>query len=138
MRISDWSSDVCSSDLQRRIEQLALLRGAARHLDAVEQIGPFAARGGVDAIEIPARHLVAQPLLGLFVAGAVPALPQQLLAPRRLEGYVAAGIAARDPALPGIDTAVSDSPARVGGVLGTGVLVRCDISGVRIIKTKKQ
>src|SRR3546814_21183235 len=92
MLISDWSSDVCSSDLvgigellalgrdqprrgerleQRRIEQLALLRGAARHLDAVEQIGPFAARGGVDAIEIPARPLVAQPLLGLFAAGAV-------------------------------------------------------------------
>src|SRR3546814_8715063 len=102
MRISDWSSDVCSSDL---------LRGAARHLDAVEQIGPFAARGGVDAIEIPARHLVAQPLLGLFVAGAVRDLHQHLFARRRLEGDVAAGIAARDLALPGIDIAVADSPA---------------------------
>src|SRR3546814_5169502 len=39
MRISDWSSDVCSSDLRRRKIQ----RLAARPCDGLDQIGPIAA-----------------------------------------------------------------------------------------------
>src|SRR3546814_1826205 len=40
MRISDWSSDVCSSDLHDAIEQLAVDAHRARHRDCLEMPQP--------------------------------------------------------------------------------------------------
>src|SRR3546814_2180771 len=52
MRISDWSSDVCSSDLHRRIDPAG---GFGRQHDAVEAFDPFADKGAPR--RVPA-HLV--------------------------------------------------------------------------------
>src|SRR3546814_15839730 len=41
MRISDWSSDVCSSDLQRGLDRLSLLCRATSHGEHAE-VGPLA------------------------------------------------------------------------------------------------
>src|SRR3546814_1907568 len=57
MRISDWSSDVCSSDLDRLAQMLAA-NGYVR-TDTVAETGEFAVRGG---------------LLDLFPAGEEHAL----------------------------------------------------------------
>src|SRR3546814_13338096 len=62
MRISDWSSDVCSSDLPVGVELLAKSPGAALHVEATRKhaFGPHSAIDTVhhhldDAIEIIAQ-----------------------------------------------------------------------------------
>src|SRR3546814_4589508 len=69
MRISDWSSDVCSSDLQRRtgiacptvarLETVAKVRPLfglhdARHLDHAGRSGPVGEEGG--GVGVGGRH----------------------------------------------------------------------------------
>src|SRR3546814_2155879 len=39
MRISDWSSDVCSSDLERQRQQHRVLRIEAAHVDRAAAVG---------------------------------------------------------------------------------------------------
>src|SRR3546814_6674192 len=39
MRISDWSSDVCSSDLEGRVDQRALLQDRALAVELARQLG---------------------------------------------------------------------------------------------------
>src|SRR3546814_1845946 len=46
MRISDWSSDVCSSDLERRIAEVA-----AADVNAAAALGPEVAHRGGDGRE---------------------------------------------------------------------------------------
>src|SRR3546814_16353591 len=70
MRISDWSSDVCSSDLPRSgasprivltrqhdhregIEQVGEGGGAGLHLRCAQQVDPAAASGHLDAGVVP-------------------------------------------------------------------------------------
>src|SRR3546814_4347252 len=40
MRISDWSSDVCSSDLRANVEEVQFLRAPRRHRGARERLAP--------------------------------------------------------------------------------------------------
>src|SRR3546814_9626106 len=49
MRISDWSSDVCSSDL------MAAIRGKTRRKGHVRQVGDQLLRAGADIVDIDAR-----------------------------------------------------------------------------------
>src|SRR3546814_11239816 len=78
MRISDWISDVCSSDLDRRISRAALYRGqAAAALSRRRYRRPGAGRGAArlsrraDARRAAARYGPAQRLI-VFVSGAGP------------------------------------------------------------------
>src|SRR3546814_14868006 len=59
MRISDWSSDVCSSDLLIAAPGAADLEGLIEHRDEVERIIALAPIGGEIAAEIAARHRAA-------------------------------------------------------------------------------
>src|SRR3546814_7173945 len=86
MRISDWSSDVCSSDLNVMAEQAAML--ASRVADHVGRVGVFvdpddaqvketAAAARLTAIQLhgdesPARVAAIKALTGLDVWKAVP------------------------------------------------------------------
>src|SRR3546814_17281398 len=63
MRISDWSSDVCSSDLVR-VQQLAGLRVAMRVVAAIDL-----AETGVDAIGRRVGERTVQPRAGLGAGG---------------------------------------------------------------------
>src|SRR3546814_2178923 len=74
MRISDWSSDVCSSDLRRAGEAIHCqkTRGDTRHGSPA---GPILEHGGVVH---PAHHLAARPVVfgnayGVFELGCVGA-----------------------------------------------------------------
>src|SRR3546814_16181143 len=63
MRISDWSSDVCSSDLVR-VQQLAGLRVAMRVVAEIDL-----AETGVDAIGRRVGERTVQPRAGLGAGG---------------------------------------------------------------------
>src|SRR3546814_1463444 len=74
MRISDWSSDVCSSDLREPLGPVALGAGFRDIDDAAVEIGAFTRQAGIDHI-------------GAFVRRAAPvggrddeALPRQFVA----------------------------------------------------------
>src|SRR3546814_20593031 len=122
MRISDWSSDVCSSDLvdvveagdrDHRSEDLALhdlvvLQGAGHHGRLVEEavaVGGPAAGGDLDV---------------LAAGGALD------------EAGDAVALARRDERA---DLVLAD---RKSVVSGKSVSVRVDFGGRRIIKTKKE
>src|SRR3546814_15199735 len=115
MRISDWSSDVCSSDLEQR---RALRRPVARRSGAV----PFAG----DKDERFARVRIAP-----------RGLPQrQNVAARRVDRA-----SRRDRFVQQVaDIGVGEQPAqnqdRKSVVSGTSMSVRVDLGGRRIIKKK--
>src|SRR3546814_15869212 len=111
MRISDWSSDVCSSDLPqslasilvRRIEAVELaaqcrpLDLADRPIAALRVVEAVALDGGAlhflgDRVQLCARLLERE----LHVAGTLgPVHPHEGLAPRSADG--AAAVVAHDP-----------------------------------------
>src|SRR3546814_14949585 len=136
MRISDWSSDVCSSDL--RIGQGAAVRAEA----------PWA--GGEARRPSKSLRLV---LLGLALAAAATlfAASNDRLS-RFVEGVVAgwtadpaqAAKAAKQRAIAKLLTETETDPAapaadgaRKSGVSGKGGAVRLDLGGGRIITKKK-
>src|SRR3546814_2686524 len=72
MRISDWSSDVCSSDLRRNIVHLA---GYSGNLDAAERSAAFR-----EAMQMLAPDLPVRIIEGDFTDESGERLVQQLLA----------------------------------------------------------
>src|SRR3546814_4301324 len=75
MRISDWSSDVCSSDLINRV---------APFVDRPVQVGPFAPHLYVGLIQTPARIKAAPPepaetLLHLRRVALHPAIDRRMI-----------------------------------------------------------
>src|SRR3546814_13900313 len=121
MRISDWSSDVCSSDLINRIH----VGGKRREMVAAKTDGR---RNPADALEAAdlGKNFVAPPLnlfehlLGVRdrAFGIEPSL--------RLEGLV--------PDCSGLRFEID----RKSVVSGKSVSVRVDLGGRRIIKKKKK
>src|SRR3546814_8659626 len=71
MRISDWSSDVCSSDLQIARRLRILLAGQrARHGDAADDVGVsiFGLHRIVEAVRrLPAQRQAGELLLGFGI-----------------------------------------------------------------------
>src|SRR3546814_2561015 len=62
MRISDWSSDVCSSDLDTLIEQLWLEHGDIRRVEAEEELRLLRRQARQEGN--PAPSLEAGPIIG--------------------------------------------------------------------------
>src|SRR3546814_17119922 len=60
MRISDWSSDVCSSDLAEHVAQR--VRGAAQHADLLAVGDDLLRRVRVDGDKLDVRNLFEKPL----------------------------------------------------------------------------
>src|SRR3546814_17299821 len=111
MRISDWSSDVCSSDLGDAL-------GAFDQAVAGHQVGELGAVFGAD-LHDRAELLVEQH--GAHVVGAVaaPAFKRDVEPEVRAERHLA-------------------KRERKSGVSGKRVSVRVDRGGRRVIKTKKK
>src|SRR3546814_11824098 len=61
MRISDWSSDVCSSDLRRSLDQREPL-AVVEHCRAAESLGIGLPLEGVNRDQVPRIHCRNQPL----------------------------------------------------------------------------
>src|SRR3546814_18408849 len=134
MRISDWSSDVCSSDLEDAIEPIGLL-AEARHrifetLGRVEQEMAILAEPRSEPADLP--H---QPLVSLYPAAHI--LRQEHV---RLLGQIDED----RPALENRDRRAAVCRGRVDNgrevrkscVTGTPVSVRVSISGRHTIQTK--
>src|SRR3546814_15018834 len=123
MRISDWSSDVCSSDLQRvagndrEIPALVVERGGRAHRD-LEDFGDQGFRNGL--VEEAANRAASDD--NVIETGCA----------RHVAFTRPSGAAAR--AGPRFRPARSD---RKSVVSGKSVSVRVDPGGGRIIKTKK-
>src|SRR3546814_20372086 len=81
MRISDWSSDVCSSDLHKMRMIEALYRAGVRRMEATAFVSPLAVPQLADAPDI------------LTFAQSLPGLDVQILVPnlRNAERALAAG-----------------------------------------------
>src|SRR3546814_13892352 len=110
MRISDWSSDVCSSDLIRK----AALSGPPPHREKGDR--------GADR-----RFLYLQPVVPLdHLQGAVPRREPRRILSRPHEQAVRK---------PGRNLSPAD---RKSVVEGKSVSVRVDLGGRRIIKKKKK
>src|SRR3546814_14894448 len=113
MRISDWSSDVCSSDLRKAMHHLARLRKdrpqRARWLD--EQIGQIFELADPDRLFVPTLTAQRQAMF------AVGYYHQKNGFYRRKDGGAA------------------DADRKIV-VSGKGVSVRVDLGGRRIIKKK--
>src|SRR3546814_17891555 len=107
MRISDWSSDVCSSDLAQRCAKSA--RGQERCITVARR--HFGNRVDVEAI----RYVLAPEIDRPFVVGGSDC-QSQIEAAQAVDQF-------------------HRSRKRV--VEGTSVLVRVDICGGRLLKTKK-
>src|SRR3546814_10842460 len=73
MRISDWSSDVCSSDLPRRRVPLG---DVARHVDAAEEHRNAARAGALERREPVARLFEADAILHPQPVDVVPHRPR--------------------------------------------------------------
>src|SRR3546814_11097006 len=110
MRISDWSSDVCSSDLEWRISAVPFFD---RHHGRFTGYRGTARRPRADE---SATHLRANP--GLYGSGLAPDSLRQLVHELRTPPN----------ALVGLD--------RTSVVSGKRVSVRVDLGGRRIIKKK--
>src|SRR3546814_15328266 len=128
MRISDWSSDVCSSDLDRLILAcpgkeliLAAARGHVLPDQHPEMVGIVIIARGLD-LDVLAQHVESRLLEEDEVAF------HRLLGRRRVEPV-------GPPAL--IERAVLEDGDRTSVVLGKSVSVRVDLGGGLIIKKKK-
>src|SRR3546814_13862264 len=99
MRISDWSSDVCSSDLQARLE-------------IGERLAEFAVAGLRQA-----RYLVAQSGLDREARGGTPGSGQEKFGAFFLDPHIVGGKRHLDAVFGQRDMAVED----VERALGTGV-----------------
>src|SRR3546814_12030772 len=107
MRISDWSSDVCSSDLQKRLK--------SKSADFADMIAAFARdEMSADRIEIPEPSEV-EPLKGSGFGELVDAEEGR----RRLSASATKAPLA-EWAGPGAGSSALPSQAREGGVRGTG------------------
>src|SRR3546814_19282701 len=79
MRISDWSSDVCSSDLERLVGDLALAVAGFVEVDGVDDAGQVrvglddAAHGGGELLAEGLGGFLLRPLERLAAAGPGPA-----------------------------------------------------------------
>src|SRR3546814_4018524 len=79
MRISDWSSDVCSSDLERLVGDLALAVAGFVEVDGVDDAGQVrvglddAAHGGGELLAEGLGGFLLRPLERLAAAGHGPA-----------------------------------------------------------------
>src|SRR3546814_7351763 len=75
MRISDWSSDVCSSDLERLVGDLALAVAGFVEVDGVDDAGQVrvglddAAHGGGELLAVGLGGFLLRPLERLAPAG---------------------------------------------------------------------
>src|SRR3546814_18627159 len=72
MRISDWSSDVCSSDIMARVVRGQTLNLRRREFVAAAQLA------GLSDAQIITRHVVPN-LLGIVIVYAAVTLPQVIL-----------------------------------------------------------
>src|SRR3546814_12735498 len=75
MRISDWSSDVCSSDLLLKVVELGSLSGAARALDmsptmAAKHVAAIEQRLGVRLLHRTTRKVTPTEIGRTFVQNA--------------------------------------------------------------------
>src|SRR3546814_14217958 len=119
MRISDWSSDVCSSDLQAIFENLT--------------IGAFAKAAGVNVETIrfyQRKGLLTEPgrpYGSIRRYGAVDVTRVRFVKSAQRLGFSLAEIAE-----------LLSLEDRKSGVSGTSVSVRVDIGGRRTFNTKKQ
>src|SRR3546814_13025515 len=107
MRISDWSSDVCSSDLHQAVDRQPRVRGFGEQRG---QVGNGAA--------------------ALLLLAADIDLHEQLRLPARL----GAGLGERPHERRAVDRVDRD---RKSAVSGKSVSVRVDLGGRRMIKKKK-
>src|SRR3546814_16920707 len=110
MRISDWSSDVCSSDLGRRLSTKRILEIVTEH-----------------GVETPDRGLVKLP------AGRLAA--STLNRHMRQRGYDTERMT-REPAA--VRYQAERAKDRKSVVSGKSVSVRVDLGGRRILKKKKK
>src|SRR3546814_14048865 len=75
MRISDWSSDVCSSDLDQGTGEQEACRQAAEH-DVVEDGVVLERRGAEDLAAAPHRQPVVAAVVGQAARREVGPLPE--------------------------------------------------------------
>src|SRR3546814_16573911 len=117
MRISDWSSDVCSSDLRRRLDNVALRLHRGDLDDGTAEIALQHLQAAVRRERLGKRrqHL-------LVVAAPGRRLPQH------------AAVAGQPRLLP----VVAEALDRTSVVSGKSVSVRVDLGGRRSIKKKQQ
>src|SRR3546814_16475499 len=118
MRISDWSSDVCSSDLAAQTDQLrgafSLATGAERYA-AMEQLW---SAGGSTAQSYAAMVATARAAAALSPSTETGDDPWQLLGSMLAGGY-------------------DKNADRKSVVVGKSVSGRVDLGGRRILKKKK-
>src|SRR3546814_15666588 len=127
MRISDWSSDVCSSDLDRiSTTSVPLIEPA--HVVALPKGQCFA------LIEGGNLWKVRMPLPAPDSDEAMPKDLQELAGYTR-QHYVEAGDWRENQGIPGLQDKALD---RKSGVQGRSVPVRVDLGGGRSIKKKKK
>src|SRR3546814_14208332 len=117
MRISDWSSDVCSSDLQRRG-----VGAAAYRIDRVEHAAGQVARG--------LEHQMLEQMRKAAASGRVVALAD--IVPD-VDGYRGRGGIANC-----VESGAIGEKDRKRVVVGKSVSVRIDLRGSRSIKKKKR
>src|SRR3546814_19588172 len=135
MRISDWSSDVCSSDLRharfpvdpraarcRAADGLRLSRAARRRTSLARGRG---ARSGARA-HLRSRQESLSPVSQRLNAAALLSLPAEVTRPAYDLASIKTG---------GVHHGIGD---RKSVVSGKSVAVRVDIGGRGIIKKKKQ
>src|SRR3546814_16144934 len=111
MRISDWSSDVCSSDLKLRVAQAELDRMRSDAQFFAEQIAQIEQRAN-------------------WLRAILPR-DRQLAALREQADEIRDAIASAE-------ASISNMQDRKSGVAGKRVSVRVDTGGRRILKKKKK
>src|SRR3546814_8631823 len=88
MRISDWSSDVCSSDLDDAAEHLRVDDGVVVHAEPAEQVVGIRAqlRGGAELRRLPVELHRGGDERELVTAGVGHGLDEAVLAGLRIVG----------------------------------------------------
>src|SRR3546814_11949194 len=122
MRISDWSSDVCSSDLLTQGADRDALAGLLNEADVVILHMDPADRGccGIDAARIAAEHpnLILCEITDLGAAGPFAGQPGSELAVQALAGLTRYAGSAQEPRRVGFATRTGRAPCRERGCKG--------------------
>src|SRR3546814_11460573 len=129
MRISDWSSDVCSSDLLGRVELTAFtIAGDAVALDVTQMRAGRAQPLGFVEPDDPRLHHDAA-----VAPGVEPVAARKLPACDIDQRDVAAGTGAGDAACSARQGSSLTNPLKIAeGVLGTAIRRRANLSGENV------